>query len=214
MKTFILLFILSLMLGSAALANQPALGAISITMESQQPVSLLIYPDGSGPALTEAMVADGATVDATITVMLVDEFLNPVVYFPSEDVWLDTEDTNISTCGSNFLPDAISDSSGRMTFSQAFAGGGHHQGETFVYINGWRAESMVDYPWSGPLPGVDLHFNSPDINADGVINLLDLTIFSADFFGAYHYRSDFNWDGELNILDVGRYAAGLGVSCQ
>jgi len=61
--------------------------------------------------------------------------------------------------------------------------------------------------------GFRIYFNSPDIDGDCVINLLDVATFSADFYGEYNYRSDFFLDGELNLLDIPILASAIGISC-
>jgi hypothetical protein len=61
--------------------------------------------------------------------------------------------------------------------------------------------------------GLDIQFNSADINGDLVVNLVDLGTFSADFNGPYHYRSDFFWDGILNLVDLGQFAPAFGAIC-
>jgi hypothetical protein len=63
-------------------------------------------------------------------------------------------------------------------------------------------------------PPVPLRFNSADINADGVINLSDVAIFAGDYFGAYHYRSDFWWDGNLNLSDIAKMVPAFGINCE
>ena len=48
---------------------------------------------------------------------------------------------------------------------------------------------------------------SPDLSADGVVNLVDVGIF-ADILmeGQYDWRIDFNFDGFLNLSDIGIFA--------
>ena len=65
-----------------------------------------------------------------------------------------------------------------------------------------------------PIPNnLQMWFNSPDINGDLAINLTDVTLFAADFFGPYAYRSDFNWDGAINLLDVTVLSGSMGITC-
>ncbi len=55
--------------------------------------------------------------------------------------------------------------------------------------------------------------NSPDIDGDGEVDLLDVVQFTTDFYGAYAARSDFIWDGELDLLDVVELASSQGDHC-
>ena len=51
-----------------------------------------------------------------------------------------------------------------------------------------------------PLPFI--RFNSPDMNGDLVINLVDVSLFAQVYLGGYSYSADFYWDGLLNMVDV------------
>ncbi len=55
--------------------------------------------------------------------------------------------------------------------------------------------------------------NSPDINADLTVNLIDLSIFAFDYFGSYSFRSDFFWDGEINLIDLASMTWLIGDTC-
>jgi len=65
----------------------------------------------------------------------------------------------------------------------------------------------------GSFGGLALSFNSPDINADGVVNLSDAGEYTARLGGGYSYEIDFNYDGSENLPDAGYMRAGLGASC-
>ena len=75
----------------------------------------------------------------------------------------------------------------------------------FVSINGTIA----------PEPGLSqITLVSPDLNADEVVNLVDVAIFASDFASpATTRRSDFAWDGILNLADVSILAWHLGAAC-
>jgi hypothetical protein len=40
-----------------------------------------------------------------------------------------------------------------------------------------------------------------------------LTPFARDYFGAYHYRSDFRWDGAINLWDLSLMAGAIAAQC-
>ena len=66
---------------------------------------------------------------------------------------------------------------------------------------------------TGPLISPTIVANSPDINADLTVNLIDLSLFSSDYFGSYSFRSDFFWDGEINLIDLASMALFFGDTC-
>lgn len=184
-----------------------------ITMDPGQEVSLFVLPDGSGPPLTEARFFGGQAVDATIAVGVVDIVGLPITLFPWEDIWLDAETLTASRCHAHanggFCSDNSTNAQGETFFATSLAGGGWTEGPVWVYLNGSRAM----HPDEHIHPPVALRFNSADINADEVVNLVDISLFASDYFGGYHYRSDYNWDGTLNLLDIGLLATGLAASC-
>jgi hypothetical protein len=62
-------------------------------------------------------------------------------------------------------------------------------------------------------PRVPLHFNSPDINGDLVVNLVDLQIFTAEYFLTQGFRADFHRDGVVNLSDLAQFAYAFGGAC-
>ncbi len=49
---------------------------------------------------------------------------------------------------------------------------------------------------------ISLQCNSVDMNADGAINLSDISLFTQFYFGVYNFRADFTWDGAINLSDI------------
>lgn len=184
-----------------------------ITMNYPGEVSVLVTPLGTGPPLNACYSEDGYLVDATITLRLVTLDYTPIANFPPEDIWLESQEPQQHICGSGFSPDGPSGADGLVTFSGPLAGGGWHDGPTYVYVNGNPAYDPTDYPWYWEHPPLPLHFNSPDIDGDGLVNLADLSLLASDFFGQFHYRSDFNHDGVLNLSDIGNFAINVGTGC-
>ena len=186
----------------------------SIEQANNVEASVYVLPDASGPPLTEAMEFGGQQIDATITVRLVDCWGTPIADFPWEDIWLETESEGSGPCYPlGFSAHSTTDNNGETNFSLSLAGGGWTEGPVWVYVVGGRALDPLDCPWGIEHPPVSLRFNSADINGDGIVNLVDTSLFSTDFFGPYQYRSDFYWDGVLNLADIARMAAGIGLSC-
>lgn len=71
--------------------------------------------------------------------------------------------------------------------------GGSEPGNSIVKVRG------VQLFGAGPLP---LRMVSPDLNADGIINLTDVAQFAAAYGGPYTFRADFNGDGVVNLVDI------------
>jgi hypothetical protein len=59
-----------------------------------------------------------------------------------------------------------------------------------------------------------LQVNSPDMNADGIVNLADLGLFAGLFTNAvYDFAVDYNLDGVENLADVATFAVHFGHGC-
>lgn len=182
------------------------------------PVHILVSPSGSGTLLTNADYFGGNSVDATIRVQLwIDDgdtgIPNPhfVPNYPAEDLWLEIPDLNVCIGLTN--PDGPTDSEGWFTFSGSPGMGGWNDpasGPPYALV---VASGTILYDEMGHIISPTIVANSPDINADLTVNLIDLSIFSNDYFGSYSFRSDFFWDGEINLIDVARFAAFMGDTC-
>ncbi len=61
-------------------------------------------------------------------------------------------------------------------------------------------------------PPLSLRMNSPDTNADGVVNLVDVAFFATTFSGPYDWHIDFTHDGLVNLSDVAVFAGSIGAS--
>lgn len=168
------------------------------------PVSVMVVPDGSGDRFAEAQNGSGQMVDATIVLYLRDCDALPIASFPAEDLWLETVDGGLVPCMGGATADSDTDTEGRTTFSQPLRAGGMSAGEVLIMVSGLPAI------WPPYLP---LMFNSPDLNADHMVNLSDLAVFAGDFYGDYQYRSDLFHDGVINLIDLVRMAGAFGANC-
>jgi len=198
--------------GAAAGVGNPYVG--SVIGANSEDASLFILPDGSGPSFMEAVGYGGHTIDARIIVSLVDEYFDPIPYFPREDIWLAPEVGGVFFCNhisnGGFYCDAATDEYGLAYFILPLAGGGWSIWPPYVYLNGERAV----HPTGMTHPPVSMRFNSADINADGRVDLIDISRFAYDYLFGYHYRCDFHWDGVLNVADVALLASGVGANCE
>lgn len=213
-RSLILVLMLAVLSSTAVMADSGIPWVGWITPANLNEASIWILPDGSGPPLTEALNFGGQTDDASIVVGLIDNNGDPIANFPWEDIWLEPGTATAMSCygyeNYGFPADHNTDANGETIFANPLAGGGWTEDPIWVYLNG----SPATDPGGWVFPPVPLRFNSPDINADGEVNLTDLAFFSGDFFGTYHYRSDFWWDGVLNLSDLAQMALGYGTSCE
>lgn len=156
--------------------------------------SVLVTPEGNGPTL-EAL---GLVI--TVTVLGCDGI--PLSGYPADEIRLEAFSGSVDFCG-NAVADHATDGQGQTTFSGALAGGGWSQGDLYVTVGSMRQ-----------VPALPLAVNSPDINGDLRVDLIDVSEFAADFLDeAYQFRSDFTHDGVENLADIGILAWHLGEGC-
>ncbi len=176
---------------------------IELAYSGDETLSLFNLPNGNGSTFAEAQLLDGTYVDATITMTLFDCYGDPIAYYPAEDLWLESLDGGLIPCIAGTIADENTDENGATYWLDPLMAGGSSLEFCFAFVSGIWVEEIH-------LP---LLFNSADMNGDGVVNLTDVAMFSAVFFGSYHYSADFYCDGQMNIADVGRMALGVGASC-
>lgn len=189
------------------------------TWDHPEPVQVLAVPGGGGLPLTSAASFGGAPVNATVRIQLwyQDDSMEdpqppePVAGFPAEDLWL--EAPGLMACPGGTTADADTDTEGWFTFSLPLSLGGWTDPQGAEPYPMVLVSGSPLYELNGPIIRPTLLINSPDINADGQVNLTDLGLFATDYTGEYSFRSDFFWDGVLNLTDVGRLAAAFGNQC-
>jgi hypothetical protein len=169
--------------------------------EPPGPISVCVLPDGAARTYT----FPGQEVNAVLQ-FRVEDWVNAPP-FPAVPVeWWGGGPEVVCEPHVVFLP---SDSDGWVTWTPDLQGGGHRGPDEAVYLSLWVPVC--------PNQQLDLFegvfFNSPDINGDLKVDLVDIQLFAGDFFGNYDYRSDFNWDGLLNLTDIPPLAQHYGHSC-
>jgi len=179
-------------------------GEYQMAYQGPEALTLLVVPDGSGGALNEASLPLGGTEDATITLFVFDTGYDPIALFPAEDMWLESEDNGLILCNEGSIADADTDIDGRTQWVDPLFGGGHSQALTVVKINGMTPELTS---------GVNLSFNSPDINGDLIVNLSDVPLFVRDYYSDNDFRSDFHRDGIVNLSDLVPLVRAIGANC-
>ena len=165
-------------------------------------------PDGTGALFTQACRPTGATVDATITLTVYDAGMSPVANVPATEMWLEKEIVsgtgNFVACLGGTMADGPTNALGVTHWVQPLHAGGWSTAKTLVVINGAPLVTNT---------GLVLSHNSADLNGDGAVNLADVPLFAADFYGSYRFRSDLRYDHAVNLSDIPRLAGALGVGC-
>ncbi len=197
-----------LLLPTVAWAGVPDLDLSSAVTTAPAGVSVFNMLNGQGDPMTVARSATGVIFDATITLTLVDSDGSPVVFYPAEDLWLQTSGGGLVHCPNGTAANSMTDLDGVTHWAAPLFAGGHTENETVVVLVAGAALSQ---------PGLDIIFNSPDISGDLIVNLTDLTLFTTDYVvGPDNFRSDFFRDGALNLSDLTQFARGyfFGSSCE
>jgi len=176
----------------------------SLAYQGPDPVCLLVMPDGSGPGLDTARTIWGQGVDATVSVRILDALYQPIQGYPAEDVWLVAAGGGMMSCAAGSIADAPTDANGETTIGGPLRGGGWSEAPARVEIASYVAQQPA---------GLALAFNSPDINGDLKVDLSDVQLFAADYYGAYRLRSDFAFDGQVNLSDIVPLAEAMGAVC-
>lgn len=177
---------------------------VSWGLGAGESATLLVVPDGSGPAFTSARRPGGMEVDATIQLTLIDACGDPICCFPREDMWLESQDHGLVLCAGGSIADHSTSLYGQTEWTAPLKAGGHSQAACQVLVNGVALFGSV------PLP---LHFVSPDLNGDRAVSLIDVAAFAEAYFGPYTFAADLRADGALNLSDITVLAAGLGADC-
>lgn len=164
-------------------------------------------PDGSGSMFTQARVTGGGIVDATITLYLNAHDV-PIAGVPATDIWLEVvEDypNNFVACAGGTIADGPTGPDGITVWRRP------------LHAGGWTADKTLVTVWGSPLAsntGLWLRHNSADINGDGIVNLVDVPLFAADFSsGASPFRSDLHFDGSVNLSDIPPLMSAMGADC-
>lgn len=204
-----LLGIVVVSLASLAWAGVPDLTVSTATIPAGSAgASVWALPNGQGVGFDAAFAVGGGSVDATITLTLIDTNGDPIFLYPFEDLWLQTSGGGLVYCANGTAADASTDINGITHWTNPVLGGGYSNGETVqVYVAG--------SPLAGG--GLNITFNSADISGDLTVNLTDIAFFTQILGGNYtnnpKYAGDFNNDNVINLSDIVRMTAGIGTHC-
>jgi hypothetical protein len=199
-----LLGALMMSLASFAVAGVPDLNASTATIGAGAAgASVFVVPTGEGEPLTNAFLAGGASVDATITLHLVNTDGDDLFGYPGEDLWIITSGGSLASCTGGTTADQSTDIDGMTTFTGPFAAGGNTFGETAQVVVAGAAIAGA---------GVNVIFNSADFNGDLTVGISDIAAFT-QLLGGSAFEGDFNRDGVVGISDIGRFVPAIGRGC-
>lgn len=167
--------------------------------EAIEDVSILVCPHGDGTPLSAAKTLDGRTLDAKVGVWILDSVGAPMYNFPFEDIWLAVDGLAMPVPGC--LSDAPTDEQGRTEFALPLRAGGSTTAPVGVIVSGMEILGARMQ---------NLRFNSPDLNGDLVVDLIDVGLFAQAFAGGYDYAADLYPDGVIDMADVGVLAQHFG----
>lgn len=165
-------------------------------------------------------IADGCGGDNDFIELIIrGSEWEPIVGIPPTDFWMDACDAGqaLYLCPGAFVADAPTDSLGRTTFSGRIAAGGCllTGGLYFAY----HGVTQMD-PETGAFPiCLDIVIVSPDLNADGAVNLSDLSFFGQSYnhqWGDPEYNPccDYNDDDWCNLSDFSYLGTHYQHECQ
>jgi len=201
-------FSIALVIGAAtfAVAGVPDLQLSTASTAAAGSPVMYNLPNGLGSTFALARTTSG-TVNATITLTVLDGGGVPVANFSAADMWLEKAVVagtgNFLACTGGTTADVNTNASGVTTWAAPLRAGGWSTSNTLVVINGSPLTSSA---------GLNLRHNSADINGDGVANLSDIPLFAGDY-GSTTFRSDLLFDGTVNVSDIPRLASGVGAVC-
>ncbi len=202
--TGFLLGVLVVSMASMAWAGIPDLTLSSATAGASG-ASVFCLPNGQGNSFDLAKDGSGNTVDATIHLTLLDSNGDPIALYPFEDLWLQTSANGLVACANGTAADASTDAAGLTQWQNPLFAGGNSGGET---VNVYVAGSPLNHP------GMNILFNSADIDGSLTVNLGDVTLF-ADLYNnsPNAFDGDFYYDGVINLGDITLMAFGNGTMC-
>jgi hypothetical protein len=211
--------LISLSFATLGLAGVPDHSACTATTAATELVSVFSNVDGLGNRIDQAKAWNDNvnTKDATITLYVQDMDGNPIFQYPFEDMWLETSGADMFICNGGTTADANTDVNGLTTFSGT------------IYVGGWSNYNkdtsahdlcvvMIDGSPIGST-GLDIIFNSADLDKNGVVGLQDTVLFITPYIAAttgahvYNYMIDYYFDHVVTLSDLVLFAGNANTGC-
>lgn len=202
---YFLALICTLMVPVTVFGGVPVIENCDIFTRATEDVSVFLCPACDGDPLATAQTFGGdVLMDATIEVYIRDGLGQPVPGVDRFDIRID--DPNLCWCDpEGNAADADTDENGYAEFALAPCGGGcSNNFELGGYLGGVPfLQNNLPY----------LQFNSVDLNCDLVVDLIDLAQFTPAYFGPYTYCVDYHWNGVINLVDLAIFSQHYGHEC-
>jgi hypothetical protein len=169
---------------------------------------LLICPQGDGDRLD--------ATGATISVVVKDQAGAPIPGIPLADFWLmGCNDPGVVLCGGggSINANAATDANGETEIPGAWAAGGCDSIGVLVVVQGVVLE---DVNAGCNALCLSLTVVSPDINADLIVDVIDLGLFSQSYTSPPHQYIaclDYNCDGVIDLVDFSLFSQHYLHSC-
>jgi hypothetical protein len=183
----------------------PYLSTVWFSTPFSPPATLLVVPDGSGPGFTAARTINRQIVDATVIARAINDMGLAETSLQREEWSLVWRGGNVVACANGLAPDHDTLADGTTAWSTPPRAGGQSQA---LVRPAWLGQQLLS------TAGLALQVNSPDLNGDLVVDLLDVARFAQDFgSGVYQFRSDLSYDGVVNLSDIIPMVQHYGARC-
>lgn len=212
--------LISLSFATLGFAGVPDLAASSATTLATGIVSVFTNVDGLGNAINGAKAAaSSASVDATITLTVIDTDGFEVFQYPFEDMWLETSAGGLVLCNGGSTADASTGVNGQTTFSGTlYAGGGSFYDKDIP--SNEQCIVMIDgTALSQATSAMDILFNTADLTGDLLVGVQDTTVFKPLYINGtsgpltYDYAIDYYFDEQITLSDLVLFAGVANTSC-
>jgi hypothetical protein len=136
-----------------------------------------------------------------VSITVRDSFDDPKVHYPTSATLTTNLGTlALSSCGP-LSRTGVTDTSGAVRFTFSQLGG---RGSLEVRVTTYTLIELAHVP---------INFTSPDLDANGTVNVVDLGLWAGGLPPGYLQSSDYDCSHAVNIIDLGVWAGGLGLGC-
>jgi hypothetical protein len=214
--------LISLSFATLGFAGVPDHAACTASSAHTGLVSVFSNVDGLGNRIDHCRAWNttgaGVTEDATITLNVIDTFGNPIFQYPFEDMWLETDGTDLMICNGGSTADASTDVNGLTTFSGTIYAGGWSNYDKVSTAHDLCVVMIDGTPISGSA-GMDIIFNTADLYTDLIVGTQDTVVFKPLYINGtsgpltYDYRVDYYFDHQITLPDLVLYAGMVNTTC-
>jgi hypothetical protein len=211
--------LISLSFATLGFAGVPDHSACTASSAHTGIVSVFTNVDGLGNRIDHAKVYNSSTtVDATITLNVIDTFGNPIFQYPFEDMWLETDGGDLMICNGGSTADASTDVNGQTTFSGPIYAGGWSNYDKVSSAHD-LCVVMIDGTAISGSAGMDIIFNTADLYTDLIVGTQDTVVFKPLYINGtsgpltYDYRIDYYFDHQITLSDLVLYAGVANTTC-